>query len=35
MKKITIVLLVSLFSNVFSQSQDHYCGFDEEMKKWT
>ncbi|MDG4652668.1 zinc-dependent metalloprotease [Chryseobacterium arthrosphaerae] len=33
MKKITIVLLVSLFSNVFSQSQDHYCGFDEEMKK--
>lgn len=33
MKKITIVLLVAWFSNAFSQNNDHYCGFDEEMRK--
>ncbi|MBV8328217.1 zinc-dependent metalloprotease [Chryseobacterium sp.] len=33
MNKITIVSMLLLFVNVFSQSQEHYCGFDEELKK--
>ncbi|PRA97209.1 secretion protein [Chryseobacterium sp. MYb7] len=33
MKKINILFLLLLFVNVFSQSQNHYCGFDSEMTK--
>lgn len=33
MKKINIILFVLLFTNVFSQNQQNFCGFDEEMKK--
>lgn len=33
MKKITIFSMLFLFFNVFSQNQDHLCGFDENMRK--
>lgn len=33
MKRIIIISATLLFSNVFSQSLEHYCGFDEELKK--
>ncbi|REC62705.1 secretion protein [Chryseobacterium pennae] len=33
MKKIIIISATLLFSNVFSQSLERYCGFDEELKK--
>lgn len=33
MKKITIVSAVLLFINVFSQSHEHACGFDEELRR--
>lgn len=32
MKKINIVLLVLLFGNLFSQGQQNFCGFDEELR---
>lgn len=33
MKKIIIISATLLFSNAFSQTQERYCGFDEELKK--
>lgn len=33
MKKITIVSAVLLFINVFSQSHEHACGFDDELRR--
>lgn len=33
MRKIIIISATLLFANVFSQSQERYCGFDEELKK--
>nr|WP_315025741.1 zinc-dependent metalloprotease [uncultured Chryseobacterium sp.] len=33
MKKITTVLSVLLFVNAFSQHQEKYCGFDEDLKR--
>lgn len=33
MKKIIILSVLLLFFNVFSQNAEHFCGFDEEMRK--
>ncbi|NML68450.1 T9SS type A sorting domain-containing protein [Chryseobacterium sp. RP-3-3] len=33
MKKISILLVLFLFFNAFSQNVEHFCGFDEEMRK--
>ncbi len=33
MKKITTFLGVLLFVSAFSQVQEHYCGFDEDMRR--
>ncbi|HAO29347.1 MAG TPA: secretion protein, partial [Chryseobacterium indologenes] len=33
MKKITTFLGVLLFVSAFSQMQEHYCGFDEDMRR--
>jgi hypothetical protein len=33
MKKISIISMLLLFLNVFSQGTEHFCGFDEEMQK--
>ncbi|HCA05688.1 GEVED domain-containing protein [Chryseobacterium sp.] len=33
MKKISILSVLLLFFNAFSQNVEHFCGFDEEMRK--
>ncbi|WP_223606697.1 zinc-dependent metalloprotease [Chryseobacterium sp. OSA05B] len=33
MKKISILSMLLLFFNAFSQNVEHFCGFDEEMRK--
>ncbi|WP_228451901.1 hypothetical protein [Chryseobacterium sp. G0186] len=33
MKKITIISAILLFINVFLQSHEHICGFDEELRR--
>ncbi|SHF39162.1 zinc-dependent metalloprotease [Chryseobacterium sp. OV279] len=33
MKKISIISGLLLFINIFFQAQEHYCGFDEELKR--
>lgn len=33
MKKISTLLVLLLFFNAFSQNVEHFCGFDEEMRK--